>query len=333
MKALIIAEAGVNHDGDFGLAIRMVGAAAAAGADLVKFQTFSADRLVTRDAAKAEYQARRTEPQESQHAMLRRLELTEDMHRELIAECGRQGIGFLSTGFDVQSVDLLASLGQQRFKIPSGELTNLPYLRHVGAYGLDVMLSTGMATLPEIEAALEALTRAGTPRSRVTVLHCSSAYPTPVAEANLRAMVTMRDAFGVRVGLSDHTLGTEIAIAAVALGAEVIEKHFTMDRKLPGPDQEASLEPDELASMIAAIRKVETALGDGTKRVMPSEAANVIAARKSIVASRSIRAGEAFETTNLTVKRPGTGISPMLWDAVLGRTAARDYRPDEPIDP
>ncbi len=332
MKTLIIAEAGVNHNGDMELARRMVSAAARAGADLVKFQTFSADRLVTLRARKAAYQAERASADESQHEMLRRLELSEQMHRDLLSECASCGVGFLSTGFDEKSVDLLASLGQARFKIPSGEITNLPYLRHVGAYGREILLSTGMATMGEVESALETLIGAGTSRNHITILQCNSAYPTPPGDANLRAMVAMRDALGVAVGYSDHTVGIEIAVAAVALGATVIEKHFTIDRRLPGPDQQASLEPDELESMVAAIRNVELALGDGIKRVMPSEAGNVVSARKSLVAAKAIRAGEPFDQANLAVKRPGTGISPMLWDEVLGRPATRDYEPDELIE-
>jgi N,N'-diacetyllegionaminate synthase len=332
VRTLIIAEAGVNHDGDMEIARRMIAAAAQAGADLVKFQTFSADRLVTPGARKAAYQAERTGADETQHAMLRRLELSEPMHRELLAECAARGIGFLSTGFDERSVDLLASLGHSRFKIPSGEITNLPYLRHVGAYGREVLLSTGMATLTEVESALEALIRAGTPRDYITVLHCNTAYPTPAGDANLRAMATLRDALGVSVGYSDHTVGTEIALAAVALGASVIEKHFTLDRRLPGPDQAVSLEPEELTSMVAAIRRIELALGDGIKRVTPSEAENLASARKSLVAAKAIRAGEPFDQANLAVKRPGTGISPMRWDEVLGRPASRDYGPDELIE-
>lgn len=333
MKTLVIAEAGVNHNGELDLARQMVSAAARAGADFIKFQTFSADRLVTRHAPKAAYQVQQSAAGESQHEMLRRLELTESMHRDLIQECDRNGIGFLSTAFDESSLDMLAGLGQQLIKVPSGEITNLPYLRHVGKYSREVLLSTGMATLREVESALDVLAEAGTPLEQVTVLHCSTAYPTPVVEANLRAMVTMRDALGIRVGYSDHTAGFEVAIAAVALGATVIEKHFTMDRHLPGPDHRASLEPGELQLMIASIRNVEAALGDGIKRVMPCEAGNLEAARRSLVAARAIRAGDTLNATNVTAKRPGTGVSPMAWDTVLGRKAGRDYEPDEQIDP
>jgi N,N'-diacetyllegionaminate synthase len=333
LKTLIIAEAGVNHNGDLALARKLIEAAAAAGADRVKFQTFSADRLVTTEARKADYQIQAADAGESQHAMLRRLELTPDMHDELIGHCRSKGIEFFSTGFDVDSVDLLVRLGLGSFKIPSGEITNLPYLRHVGGYGKPVLLSTGMASLGEIEAALMAIEQAGTPRSQITVLHCTTEYPAPMAEVNLRAMLTIRDAFGVAVGYSDHTRGIEVAIAAVALGASVIEKHFTLDRNLPGPDHKASLEPDELKAMVAAIRNVEQALGVGTKFATPSELKNRPIGRKSIVAARAIEAGEILSVDNLTAKRPGTGISPMRWDELVGRKAARRYERDEPIDP
>ena len=286
MRTLIIAEAGVNHNGDMGLARELIDVAAAAGADRVKFQTFSADRLVTTQARKADYQVQHTDAGETQHAMLRRLELTPDMHVELIAHCRSRGIEFFSTGFDVDSIDLLASLGIDSFKIPSGEITNLPYLRHVGGYGKPVILSTGMANLEEIEAALIALEKAGTPRAKITVLHCTTEYPAPMAEVNLRAMLTIRDAFGIAVGYSDHTPGIEVAIAAVALGAAVIEKHFTLGRNLPGPDHKASLEPDELKAMVTAIRNVEQALGERIKCASPSELKNRPISRKSIVAAR-----------------------------------------------
>jgi N,N'-diacetyllegionaminate synthase len=332
LTALIIAEAGVNHNGDLSLARQLIDVAADAGADMVKFQTFSADRLATVHAAKADYQSQASGDGESQHAMLRRLELTADMHLALIAHCKSRGIQFFSTGFDEKSVDFLEELGLTRFKIPSGEMTNLPYLRHVGRYGKPVILSSGMATLGEIEAALGVLDAAGTPRERVTVLHCNTEYPTPMADVNLRAMLTIGEAFGVEVGYSDHTLGIEVAIAAAALGASVIEKHFTLDRRLPGPDHKASLEPLELKAMIAAIRNIERALGDGIKRPSASESKNKPIARKSLVAAVPIHAGEIFTTANLAVKRPGTGLSPMRWDEVVGRMASRDFSPDELIE-
>lgn len=328
---LIIAEAGVNHNGDLNLAKGLIDAAAGAGADLVKFQTFAADRLATRSAAKADYQTETTSASETQHAMLRRLELTRDMHLALIAHCQQRGIGFLSTAFDIASLDLLADLGLESFKIPSGELTNLPYLRHIGAFGKPVILSTGMANLGEIDAALDILETGGTPRECITVLHCNTEYPTPMQDVNLRAMLTIRDAFGVAVGYSDHTPGIEVPIAAVALGATVIEKHLTLNRSLPGPDHQASLEPDEFTAMVRAIRNIEQALGDGIKRPSPGEAKNKPVARKSLVAAVPIRAGESFTPANLAVKRPGTGLSPMRWDEVIGRPAPRDFAPDDLI--
>ena len=330
-KTLIIAEAGVNHNGDLDLAKQLINAAADAGADLVKFQTFNANRQVTRTAKKADYQTQTTSSTESQHAMLRRLELTEEMHHQLIAHCLTQNIGFLSTGFDIESVDLLVSLGQDCFKIPSGEITNLPYLRHIGQLGKTVILSTGMATLGEIEAAIEVLEQTGTPRAKVTVLHCTTEYPTPMNEVNLRAMQSIHAAFDVAVGYSDHTEGIEIAIAAVAMGASVIEKHFTLDRTFPGPDHQASLEPAELKAMVTAIRNIEIALGDGIKRLTPSEARNKPVARKSLVASRAISIGEIFTAENLTTKRPGTGISPMRWDELVGQASQKNYNEDDLI--
>lgn len=332
VRTLIIAEAGVNHNGDLALARKLIDAAAGAGADLVKFQTFKTNRLVTQSANKAGYQAQTTAAQESQYEMLSRLELTPDMHEVLIRHCGYREIGFFSTGFDEESVDFLAKLGLDRFKIPSGEITNLPYLRHVGRYAKPVILSTGMASLGEIEAALGALESAGTPRQRITVLHCTTEYPTDMADVNLRAMATIRQAFGVAVGYSDHTRGIEVPVAAVALGATVIEKHFTLDRRLPGPDHQASLEPPELAAMVAAVRNIERALGDGVKRPTPAELTNKPAARKSLVAARAIHAGEVLTPANLAVKRPGTGICPMLWDEMLGRKASRDFAPGELIE-
>lgn len=331
-RTVIIAEAGVNHNGDLGLAKQLIDAAADAGADLVKFQTFNANRQVTLTAKKADYQTRTTDSNESQHEMLRRLELTPDMHKELIAYCAARKIGFFSTGFDIESVDLLVSLDQDHFKIPSGEITNLPYLRHIGRFGKTVILSTGMATIGEIEAAIDALEQAGTSRTDITVLHCTTEYPTPMNEVNLRAMQSIHTAFGVAVGYSDHTPGIEVAIAAVAMGATVIEKHFTLDRNLPGPDHKASLEPEELKAMVVAIRNIEIALGDGIKRLTPSEARNKPIARKSLVAAQPIQAGDVFSPENITTKRPGTGISPMQWDEIMGRTAPRDFVADELIE-
>lgn len=331
-KTLIIAEAGVNHNGDMELAKQLAEAAAKAGADLVKFQTFSAERLATASAPKADYQNQTTDQKQSQFAMLQQLELTPQMQEQLIAHCGKLGIGFFSTGFDIQSVDYLASVRADRFKIPSGEITDLPYLRHIGGFGKPLILSTGMATLGEIEAALEILEAAGTPRLQITVLHCNTEYPTPMRDVNLLAMTRIRDAFGVAVGYSDHTAGIEVPIAAVALGATVIEKHLTLDRNLRGPDHKASLEPGEFAAMVHAIRNIEQAMGDGIKRPSPSEAKNKPIARKSLIAAKPIKTGERFTPENLTAKRPGTGISPMRWDEVMGRTATRDYAADELIE-
>jgi N,N'-diacetyllegionaminate synthase len=331
-RTLIIAEAGVNHNGDSALAKQLVDEAAEAGADLVKFQTFSADRLVTGSAAKADYQAMNTDGAETQQGMLRRLELSRGMHEELIAHCASRKIGFFSTAFDIDSVNLLVALGQDLFKIPSGEITNLPYLRHVGRLGKEIILSTGMSGLGEVEAAIDVLGEAGTPRELLTLLHCSTEYPTPMGEVNLRAMQTLKRAFGVSVGYSDHTHGIEVPIAAVAMGATVIEKHFTLDRKLPGPDHKASLEPDELKAMVAAIRNIEAALGSRVKRPTRSELMNRPVARKSLVAKRDIVAGEVFSTANLCAKRPGTGISPMRWDEFIDKVATRNYLADELIE-
>lgn len=329
---LIIAEAGVNHNGDLVLAKKLIDVAADAGADLVKFQTFSADRLATREAKKADYQNVTTGSVETQHQMLSRLELSAQMHHELIAYCSTRNIGFFSTGFDIESVDFLINLGINHVKIPSGEITNLPYLRHIGQFNKPVIISTGMAAMGDIEAAINVLEQAGTVRSLITVLHCTTEYPTPMAEVNLRAMQSMQTAFGVAVGYSDHTAGIEVAISAAALGGTVIEKHFTLDKNLPGPDHKASLEPDELKAMVSAIRNIEIALGDGIKRLTPSEARNKTVVRKSLVASRAIKVGEVFSTENITIKRPGTGISPMNWDAVMGRKSARDFAEDELIE-
>ena len=331
-RVFIIAEAGVNHNGSLQLAKRLVDVAVDAGADAVKFQTFQADKLVSRGAQKAEYQKRTTAANESQYDMIKKLELDENAHRELVSYCQNKGIMFLSTPFDHESIDLLNDLEMQIFKIPSGEITNLPYLRHIGGLGKEVILSTGMSDLGEIEDALDALMRVGIPKQRVTLLHATSEYPCSTAEVNLRAMQTIQATFGVKVGYSDHTQGIEIPIAAVALGASVIEKHFTLDRAMEGPDHKASLEPDELHAMVTAIRNIEIALGDGMKRPTPGETKNKAVARKSLVASRMIKQGESFTAQNVTCKRPGTGVSPMRWDEVMGSTAPRDFAEDELIE-
>ncbi len=332
MSTLIIAEAGVNHNGDLSLARQLIDAAADAGADMVKFQTFSADRLASRVAPLADYQRRDDVDNSSQFELLRKLELDRRMHEALIAHAAARNIRFFSTAFDLESVRLLAELGLDRFKIPSGEITNLPYLKLIAAYQKPIILSTGMATMGEIEAAIGVLEAAGANRESITILHCNTEYPTPMGDVNLRAMCTIGQAFGVQVGYSDHTSGIEVSIAAVALGASVIEKHFTISRELPGPDHKASLEPNELKAMVAAIRNVEQAMGDGIKRPTLSESKNRSVARKSLVAARPILTGEVFTSENVAVKRPGTGLSPMLWDEICGRIAQRDYQTDELIE-
>jgi N,N'-diacetyllegionaminate synthase len=331
-RILVIAEAGVNHNGSLETAKRLVEVAANAGADFVKFQTFNADDIVTKTADKAEYQKIATGIDVSQYEMLKSLELTSDMHEQLLEHCDNFSIGFLSTGFDQSSVAYLVSLGQQLVKVPSGEITNLPYLKFVGSLGLPVILSTGMSSLEEVGDALNVLKNAGTDNDRVTVLHCTSEYPAPFEDVNLHAMRAISKEFGVSVGYSDHTTGIEISIAAAALGATVIEKHFTLDRALPGPDHKASLEPDELVALVKSIRNIEIALGDGSKMPTNGENKNRLIARKSIVARREIDSGDLFTEDNLTTKRPGIGISPMMWHEILGKTATRDYLPDEIIE-
>jgi N,N'-diacetyllegionaminate synthase len=331
-RTLIIAEAGVNHNGEMRLAKKLIDAAVEAGVDYVKFQTFSADRIVTRTASKAHYQKSSYDSYESQYEMLKRLELSYEMHLELIEYCDQQSIKFLSTGFDIESVKLLVELGQQLIKIPSGEITNLPLLRYVGSLNLPVILSSGMSTLAEVGDALSILEESGLGRNQVVVLHCTTEYPTPFNEVNLAAMANIRRTFGVKVGYSDHTSGTEVSIAAVALGACVIEKHFTIDRLLIGPDHKASLQPDELASLVSGIRNVETSIGSEVKAPTASEIKNMATARKSIVAGENIKKGELLSVDNVVVKRPGGGISPMHWDRLIGEIAVRDYLADEMID-
>ena len=330
-RVFIIAEAGVNHNGSVVLAKRLIDVAVDAGADAVKFQTFKAEKLVCKSARKAEYQQETTDATESQYDMIKRLELDIDTHRELIAYCEGRGILFLSTPFDHDSIELLHDLGLEIFKIPSGEITNLPYLRHIGSLRKRIILSTGMADIGEIEDALDVLVDSGTPKDKITILHANTMYPTPMEDVNLRAMRTIACAFGCDVGYSDHTMGIEIPIGAVAMGAKVIEKHFTLDRSMEGPDHKASLEPDELRAMVRAIRNIEKALGSGIKKPSPSEKPNMDVARKSIVASRPIAKGECFTEENLTVKRPGSGLSPMRWDEIVGTTSQREYKADELI--
>jgi len=332
-KTFIIAEAGVNHNGSLEMAFQLIDVAVAAGADAIKFQTFKAEKVIAANAPKAGYQMETIGSDESQLEMVKKLELDEAAHVKLYQYCQEKDIRFLSTPFDLESIDLLDRLGLEIFKIPSGEITNLPYLRKLGALKKRLILSTGMANLGEIEDALDVLTESGTPLGNITVLHCNTEYPTPFEDVNLRAMLTIRNAFpGISVGYSDHTLGIVVPIAAVAMGARVIEKHFTLDRNLPGPDHRASLEPHELSAMISGIRNIEKALGTGIKKPSPSEMKNKPVARKSIVAACSIQRGELFTKKNITVKRPGTGISPMRWDEIIGRKAGRDYKTDEIIN-
>lgn len=328
---IIIAEAGVNHNGDLDTALRLVDAAVLAGADIVKFQTFKANSLVTLNADKAAYQKKTTDASESQFLMLKKLELTLDMHLKLIEYCRFKDIKFLSTPFDKDSVNLLSKLGQSLWKIPSGEITNLPYLRLIGSLGHSIILSTGMSNLGEVRDALSVLQKSGTSMSNITVLHCTTEYPAPLEEINLRSMLTIKEQLNVDVGYSDHTHGISIPIAACALGASVIEKHLTLDRNMPGPDHLASLEPEEFSQMVKAIREIETSLGNGVKQPTKSELKNMLTVRKSIVASTKIEIGDTFTPDNLCVKRPGTGTSPMMWDQIIGTKATRTYSVDEPI--
>ena len=328
---IIIAEAGVNHNGSIELAKKLIDIAAEAGADFVKFQTFKAEILVTQTADKAEYQKEITDTDESQFAMIKKLELDRKTHEKLIDYCKTKDIQFLSTAFDHDSIDLLDELNIPLFKIPSGEITNLPYLRHIGKMGKPIIMSTGMSSLEEVRDALNVLIESGAEKEQITILHCNTEYPTPMKDVNLKAMLTIKDEMGVNIGYSDHTLGIEVPIAAVAMGATVIEKHFTLDRNMPGPDHRASLKPDELREMVVAIRNIKKAMGAGEKKPSSSETKNISVVRKSIVAKMSIKKGELFTEENLTVKRPGTGISPMGWDAVIGKPASSDYEMDDLI--
>ena len=312
--------------------MKLIDVAADAGVDIVKFQTFKADKLVTRDAPKAGYQTRTTPGEDRQYAMLKRLELTDDAFGELMLHAARRGVGFLSTPFDGGSAKLLADLGVPAFKVSSGDLTNLPFLRELASFRLPIILSSGMASMAELDEAVSALMLAGVKAADLTLLHCTTEYPAPLDEVNLKAMTTMRAAYpGTGIGYSDHTEGIHIPVAAAALGAEMLEKHFTLDRTMEGPDHKASLEPGELKAMVAAVRGVEAALGDGWKRPTATELPNRIAARKSIVAARDIRAGETLTDENLATRRPGNGISPMRWDEIAGLIARRDYKRDEMI--
>lgn len=329
---IIIAEAGVNHNGDYDRAMAMIHAAKAAGADYVKFQTAVPELVISSVAPKAEYQKETTGAEESQLEMCRKIHLRLEDYAPLAEICREVGIGFMSTPFDLVSIDCLAPLGMDYWKIPSGEITNLPYLRKIARKGGKVILSTGMSELCEVEAALEVLEDNGIGRADVALLHCNTQYPTPMCDVNLRAMEQLAALHPGAVGYSDHTVGIEVPVAAVAMGARIIEKHFTLDRNLPGPDHKASLEPAELASMVSAIRNIELAIGSGKKHVSDSERPNIVVARKSIVAATDIRKGDLLTENNITVKRPGNGISPMKWDSVLGTAATRDFRADELIE-
>lgn len=332
-KVIVIAEAGVNHNGDIAIAKKLIDAAVDAGVDFVKFQTFKAENLVSDSAKKADYQIENTQnATESQLQMLKKLELSHIQHQELIAYCQTKKISFFSTAFDLESLDYLKALGFEMVKIPSGEITNLPYLKKAAQLFSKVIISTGMSTLNEIENALNVFISNGTKRESIYILHCNTEYPTPMKDVNLLAMLTIKNELNVQIGYSDHTLGIEVPIAAVALGAKVIEKHFTLDRSLPGPDHKASLEPMELKEMVFAIRNIELAIsGSGIKEPSESEKKNIEIARKSIVAKIDIKSGDVFTIENITTKRPGNGLSPMLWDNVIGKKATQDYKPDEQI--
>lgn len=333
MHTLIIAEAGVNHNGSIDIAKHLVDKAADAGADIIKFQTFKSEKLVSKSAQQAEYQKRNigAKSDNSQLSMLKKLELSEQNHVELMAYCKEKNIKFFSTAFDFDSIDYLHSLNLGLWKIPSGEVTNYPFLKRIAAYNEKTILSTGMCDMQDVRAAVDALYKNGLSKENLTLLHCNTEYPTPFEDVNLRAMDALRKEFGVEVGYSDHTKGIEVPIAAVTLGATVIEKHFTLDRNMEGPDHKASLEPDELKAMVSAIRHIEQALGDGYKKISNSERRNIAIARKSIVAAYHIKKGEPLTEQNITVKRPGTGISPMHWEEVIGTIAIKDYEKDELI--
>ena len=331
-KVFIIAEAGVNHNGSIELAKKLIDVAVDSGVDAVKFQTFKTELCISKNAKKADYQVENTgNSTETQFEMVKKLELSEDMHHELIAYCNSKNIMFLSTPFDHDSIELLNYLGLEIFKIPSGEITNLPYLRHIGKLNKKVILSTGMANIGEIEDALNILINAGTKKENITVLHANTEYPTPMEDVNLKAMVTIGNTFDIAFGYSDHTLGIEVDIAAVALGASCIEKHFTLDCTMEGPDHKASLEPDELKAMVKAIRNIELALGSSIKKPSEGEIKNIVIVRRSIVAKCDIKKGTIFSEDNLIVKRPGNGINPMRWDEIVGSVALKDYKEDELI--
>ena len=331
MSVFIIAEAGVNHNGSVDLAKKLIDVASISGADAVKFQTFKAENLIVKNTQKADYQKQTTDASESQFDMIKKLELDVETHKELIAYCQEKDIMFLSTPFDHESINLLSDLGLKIFKIPSGEITNLPYLRHIGSLGKKVVLSTGMSNLKEVGDALNILINAGTSKDNITVLHANTMYPTPMEDVNLNAMLTIQKEFDVDIGYSDHTLGIEVDIAAVAMGASCIEKHFTLDKAMDGPDHKASLEPEELKAMVDAIRNIEKALGSSEKKPSLSETVNIDIVRKSIVANQKISKGDILTDKNITIKRPGNGISPMQWDEVIGAVAVKNYKLDDLI--
>ena len=332
MSVFIIAEAGVNHNGSIELAKKLIDVASSAGADAVKFQTFKATNIVTKNLEKANYQKNKNDPAESQFNMIKKLELSKEAHIELINYCSEKKIKFLSSPFDLSSIELLNDLGLEIFKIPSGEIINLPYLRSLGKLNKKIILSTGMSNMDEVKNALYILVKSGTKKSNITVLHANTEYPTPMEDVNLRAMLTIGKELNVKFGYSDHTLGIEVDIAAVAMGASCIEKHFTLDCSMEGPDHKASLEPDELKEMVKAIRNIELALGNGIKRPSKSELRNIKIVRKSLVANKDIKKGEKFNEENLTSKRPGTGISPMQYYLTLGKTAKKDFKKDDLIE-
>lgn len=332
MSVLIIAEVGVNHNGNLEDAKQLIDVAADAGADIVKFQSFRAENLTTKGAPKAIYQQQNTIKSQSQFEMLKSLELNEKMHEILVNHCKEKKIEFLSTAFDIENLNILKKIGLKRFKIPSGEIDNLPYLRHIGSFKRPIIMSTGMANMNEIENAIITLEKAGVPRKIMTLLHCNTEYPTPMEDVNLLAMQTIKNYFDVEIGYSDHTLGTEVSISAVALGATVIEKHLTLNKNLPGPDHSASIEGHEFSELVKAIRNIEVALGNNIKCPSPSELKNKVVARKSIVASKKIKSGEKFNSKNITTKRPGVGINPMKWDEIIGKIAIRNFEKDEMIE-
>ena len=331
-RTFIIAEAGVNHNGQIDLAYKLIDAAILAGADAVKFQTFNVTALTTKLAPKAEYQTKTSDSCEYQYDMIKKLELSHETHVKLLKYCKSKGIIFLSSPFDLDSIVFLCKLGLDIIKVPSGEITNLPYLQLLGSLNKQIILSTGMASISEVKDALTLLTKNGTNKENIIILHCNTEYPTPIEDVNLRAMQTMREQFAIEVGYSDHTLGIEVSLAAVAIGAKVIEKHFTLDKNMEGPDHKSSLDTNELKMLVQSIRKVEKALGNGRKCISPSESKNIFAVRKSIVAARNITKGEKFTVENITVKRPGNGISPMKWNDVIGQIANQKFSKDQLIE-